>query len=607
MHKFDAQSILVLIENEEQYKSLFKSDLEVNKKDLVVLALSMSVINFCKNNNINYLLPDDLISEDKYNNFDLKSQKKIRELIVSLNKYYHSTVNTDDNFLFDMGNYHFYMLNHFFSSLHYRAFFLSEVIKAVNPLKIIVFKYQKLAINKRFWPIVENKNCYYELLMNSEYSYKVAPLSFEEKNTKTDSNLTPRRIVSRLLRSIPIVDAYLTHLDNGIKMNFFKSYFYSSKSDILLIGIPGPWKYFFLDSFKVNRLSIYFGRDEVNPNKLNPKNWFYEWFLWSDNFCGFDVAALGYFEMDRVKVLSTKIIKFHKQHKKILEKKKITLYSVCPYPFEQYMLSVAKHLNIPRVCYQHGAMAMRTFPMQLADDASELQYTSHYFSYGEQVSIHKEKEALLNDGFKKAISVGSVALEQLKGKEFHNSKYILYCSSKFLSNANGFVGRNTDINRLNNQNNLINYFNQLDKDEKVIWKLNQEFLTEQPDIKVGQNIKTFLSKPSFTDLIADAKMIILDTPSTTCLEVCMTEKPLFILLTKKYFYSHTESLLRKRAVVVETPDDLLEAVKNFISEGIYPADIKNKEFLKEYGVYKNDNNAVHRVEKNLDIIMAETK
>ena len=256
MSVVDNQVILVLLESEEQYISLLESHSNPLDQKYIICALTMSAVTFCKENDFEYVLPDDYFTDKELTSYNAKSQRKIRDLIKSLNTYYHSSIKTDDDFLFDMGNYHFFMLNHFFSALHYRAFFLDKMITGVEADKIIVFKSKDTKLDERTFPVALYNNCYCDLLKNSIFSEKVIYILTEKKyNTwKADSlYLSLRSIASKLLRSVPIIDSYLNVIRSGIKINFFEKIFMRVKSDILLVGMSGPWKYFFSKSFKKNR------------------------------------------------------------------------------------------------------------------------------------------------------------------------------------------------------------------------------------------------------------------------------------------------------------------------------------------------------------------
>ena len=141
-------------------------------------------------------------------------------------------------------------------------------------------------------------------------------------------------------------------------------------------------------------------------------------------------------------------------------------------------------------------------------------------------------------------------------------------------------------------------------DTTVIWKLNQNRLSEQPFVTV-KNVKVIRDEIKFSDLIPDAEIIILDRPSTTSLEACMTSKPLFVLLAGKNWDSIPEKLLGKRAVIAYTPEDLRESIDNYFSHDVYSADVHNNEYVTEYGCYLDDGRSSERATAELLKIIDE--
>ena len=145
--------------------------------------------------------------------------------------------------------------------------------------------------------------------------------------------------------------------------------------------------------------------------------------------------------------------------------------------------------------------------------SSELLYHSHYFSFGDQVSINKINSSKHTEGFEKVISIGSPALDQIRKSESSGNSYILYGSSKYITYGAGFVPRYTDEVLRKNQTILLGFFEKY-LNTTVIWKLNQNRLSEQPFVTV-KNVKVIRDEIKFSDLISDAEIIILDRPSTT--------------------------------------------------------------------------------------------
>lgn len=587
---------LLLLESGAHYKAYLGKKDNLKKHELLICCLSVSAIDYCQKNRIQFILPEDCYNDNESNHYRDLSEQKIRGLVKRLNKHYRHKISSIDSFFFEAGNYHFFMIYHFFGALHHRAFFLDRVIKKHKVKHIMIPQEPKATKKNRPFPVSQYHNCYLDLCLNSIYKERVIPIPV--KSSVVRQYNTPRTVirsaVGKFLRKFRIFNDYLNYIQNNITVNLRSLIFRHSSTDILLLGSAGPWKYIFPDPRLKNKVSVFFEADEVELTNKDIKNWFLEWFNWDDVFCGFNLSALGHYEMTRIKLLSEKFISSHEETLIRLKQHKVLIYAVAPYASQQYFLSVAKHLGLPRVCFQHGEMSL--YYSGLWDEASEMLYVSHYFSYGDQVSIEKTRNASGVKGFKRAISIGSPALDKLRNTILPKQNYILYASSKFMNYSAGFVSRYCDRNVMENQSLLINYFEEyldLNPSSQVIWKHNQERLTEQAT-KITNKVIVIREEKTFLDLIPEAKIIILDRPSTTALEVCITDKPLFVLLANKNWFSLPEELLRKRAMIAYTPLELHDAIDEYLKKGIYPADVNNREFINAYGCHLDDEKSKSR-------------
>jgi hypothetical protein len=593
---------LLLFEIPIHFDAYLEKIESLESHELLICCLSTAAINYCKKNGLEYFLPEDYFSKEDNYKFRDQSEVKIKELVKSLNVYYHKQYKSKDGFLFDMGNYHFFMLYHFFGAMHYRAFILFNVLEKCKYDGILIPEEKKVAKNLRPFPVSQYPNCYLNLCMNSNYREKVITISITtivERKYQTPKTYI-RGIISSSLRRFRLINDFLNFTKSNVKISFWKFVIGRYSTDILLLGMAGPWKYILPDTTFYNKVSVIYEEEtEIIYCKEDIRNWFNEWFDWEDVFLGFNIGKLSFYEMARIKLLSESIIANHNSKVKRLKQHKCIIYSVAPYPSQEYILSLAKFMGIPRVCFQHGEMSL--YYPGLWNDASELLYVSHYFGYGEQVSIEKNESSSKIEGFVRAISVGSPSLDRIKQETVIENPIIVYASSKFLDYSMGFVERYCDQNVLDNQELIINYFEDYLKshpETKVIWKQNQERLTGQPQ-QIVKNVKVIREEVTFIKLLKDAKLVILDRPSTTSLETCVTTIPLFVLLSNKNWYPYPETLLRKRAVVCHTPGELLEAIDLYLRHGVYPADLNNREFVSAYGTYFDDGLSAKRAAKEL--------
>ena len=587
---------LLILENSTQFDGYLNLKKTLQEHQLVICCMTVDAMHFCTVNNLDYIIPDDYYTQDELELNRTNSENKIKNLVKKLNEFYTVNFQKQYSFDFEMGNYHYFMLYHFLGSLHYRAFIFNNLFEKLEIDNILIPKEEK-AKNIRPFPVSQYINCNLDLCLNSKYRSKVIivpvlnSVNREYKTLYTQA----RKILSSNLRKIKYFNNYLNIKQNNIIKSFYNIIFSNNISEILLLGIAGPWKYILEKQYFHNKVDIIYDIEEVEIPDDQVHDWFFEWFKWKDDFLDFNISALFKFEMGRVKILSEQIMAMHYKTLKSLKETKCILFTVSTYAKQNYILSLAKFLKIPRICFQHGEMSL--YYPGLWNDASELIYASHYFSYGDEVS----KEKLLsaeNIGNKiKTINIGAPSLDRVMNLKFiKNNLNILYASSKFLNYSGGFVSRYNDVSVMNNQNKLISFFEEHllnNPQDKVIWKLNQERKTSQPVAK-AKLVKVIREENTFLELIKDANLIILDRPSTTSLEVCMTELPLFVLIANKNWYDIPEKLLKKRAVVCYTPDELLKSVKKFMHEGFYPADLKNREFITKFGSYLDDGNSKER-------------
>ncbi|MDF1683510.1 MAG: hypothetical protein P1U36_02525 [Legionellaceae bacterium] len=603
----ETKIFLLLLVNKNEYLAYLTKQPSLEKHDLVVCCLSISAVTYCEENKIAFILPEDCFSEGEINHYRALSENKIKDLVNKLNCYFHENIEARDGFKFDIGNYHYFMLYHFFGALHYRAFILSNLIEKHKADKILVGKILLSECTGRPFPVSQYPNNYFELCMNSIYKDKVIALEI----VKTDEHsvgawkVKIRRFLSKIFRTLPFFHEILDARRSNIYINPMSRLLGRFRPEILLVGGPYSWKYVFSDSRFKNQVNVFSKIDEVIIPPQMVKNWFETWFDWNDQFCGFDVASLGMYEMGRIKLLSDKLVAMHPKVVRRVKKYKAIIYTVAPYSSWQYILSVGKYLEIPRICYQHGEMSLRHHA-GLWNEASELLYPSHYFSFGEQVSIDKSERAKQVSGFGGAISIGSAVIDKLRGiDDTKEGTYVLYASSKCFDYAGGFVPRYIDHYVTQCQSLLIDYFEkQIDKYPNLsfIWKQNPELLTCQP-VKTTKRIKIIKNEKKFIDLLPGAKLVILDRPSTTAIETCMTDKPLFVLLAHKNWYSLAETLFRKRAVIAYTVDELLQAVDRYLTDGYYPADVTNREFLVAYAAHNDDGKSAERAANELFKLM----
>lgn len=116
-----------------------------------------------------------------------------------------------------------------------------------------------------------------------------------------------------------------------------------------------------------------------------------------------------------------------------------------------------------------------------------------------------------------------------------------------------------------------------------------EYINDQPpwipEFEGVNRVSFVYKKPDFVELLHRHDAVIVDSPTTTLLQSAATKLPIFVSMANIRWPEAAQELLRKRACCADSADVLIEALEGFISNGAYPYDVDNVEFLKEYGIH----------------------
>ena len=280
---------------------------------------------------------------------------------------------------------------------------------------------------------------------------------------------------------------------------------------------------------------------------------------------------------EQAKLIHGTIESFDKQvlkHIKKLKRYKAVLSTVFVFPIHNLIGHIANTLGEPVINWQHGEMNMY---YDIFTDSVETKYSTHYLAYGDGV-IPKYEAYIGHSPIKKVFNVGSPKRSIVS----ESNRFILYATGKWMKTATPFIEAQDPDSRLYNaQRDILEYLVSISSEHEVVFKGNNTpGLNEIPFRH--KNIKIYSSTP-FTTLLKHAKLVILDTPSTTCIETCSTQVPLFVLTGRANWYEKPTKKLQKRAMLAETTDELIKYIKDYLEIGKYDSDTKNTEFLTQYG------------------------
>jgi len=271
----------------------------------------------------------------------------------------------------------------------------------------------------------------------------------------------------------------------------------------------------------------------------------------------------------------------------------------------------ARCSGLPVISWQHGFLTHKNGHITQLNDFGNMMTADAVLTFGEEAT--KAHLLGISKFPSKVVSVGSASVDSARGfdscdaEEF--SKTILYVTTRYYQNMwyYGFLASFNDRHFFRDQTIIMEYLKKIayDYNPGITVKLpinapcvNAPFAGEIPE-----TFRIIKDATSFTDLLHKNHIIIVDLPTTTALEALATKKPVFIL-TKHMGYSDlNKEILKKRAVCTDDPRKLLNAVRSYIEERVYPADVNNNEYLRSHGTYLNDGKSNRRaVEETFRVI-----
>jgi hypothetical protein len=599
------KKVLILLENESQYKEFLKYKKDYGDFLVVICALTPFAIHLCERENIPFVFPENCFTEEEYYRHREISEGKVKKLVSLLNQYSSAMTQKKIGFSLELGNYFYFCLYTVIGALHFKSFILTSVIEKEKPETVIVFKSKVDSIVSFAFLQSYQESSYFKLLSHSIYKDKCRFIDYEGEGKNNVRSFSLKKNIKKIAKAIINKISLLGNLyyfwNNKVSINqVIKGSFSRNKKRVFLLGSLYNWKYVVSHPSFKEHISIwgFDGNEIVNPKRVVKRNIFWEWLKWENKFLGFNLTPLIYRQENIIELTLTKMINSFTKYKEMLNKRDMVLGSVFPFPQQNYIAHIANSIGKPVVIYQHGEKNFA--PSALYLEVTELLYTDYYLSYGNAVNSQFLQYQGKFKNFKKTVSVGSVTLDKISSynKEV-KEEYILYATGKYLLNNIPFTNNiGTDIKLYEAQKKILSFLEMLVSQYpfyKVIWKLNHTPTPAYASVpfKVS-NIDVIYSEKSLPELIHNASLVILDAPATTCLEVCSTTKPLFVLLNRIKWFPQAQVLLKKRAVTASDPDELVKKISEYLKTGKYEADLKNPDFIKAYGNYLGDGKSVQR-------------
>jgi len=537
----------------------------------IVFPTNAYLYDTLKVNNIQFISLSDFINEPLYNDRMIQTNGLVKKVISELNSY-SNNVSTIKDLKIDLGDYFSFNLQVVLGQLNYMSFLIEQLNLVYKPDKWLLF-----------YPI--------EFFNNLYLGFRPSPVSVFQKVFVSFGFCNVKAIRYFVRPSKPDLKVFIKDIVPDIVFKY-----YMKLRMIKLHGIVDVRK-------KPNILALDALYDwSVLLNSKQFKGLFnleyrffhYEISVWSkDNQSILEILNRGITLNDQSTILSRQaniIGASFERFKRELEIQSIKLSgyicllnTVFVKPEHNYLAHLANQMGIPVLTWQHGEMGAYT---DIFQESIEVRYTNIYFCYGDGVA-RKYLNLEGNSAIREVISVGNLTKKcSSSGKE-----YILYATGKWTGVVSPFFENiNTDSKLYSAQSTILNYLDNVSV--RAIFKASNH--VGQNSVSVDNNSVEMDFHTPFIDLVSEASIIILDTPSTTLIESVSTDKPIFVLselLPGKWNNDEFIKLLEKRVMIYENVVDLIDGVDKYLEDGLYNADVGNNEFYRAFAS-KFDNDEI---------------
>jgi hypothetical protein len=573
---------IVILNDSSEAVDYIKNHQEV---DDVILPIGPTARNYALENGCEFRTLGSLWSKNDYITAKEDSEKRIKTLITELNEYSKSVAK---NFPLTIGDYFSFQLHIVIGQIHYNKFIIDSIQKTLKPDSWLLYQHQGQTLFMDFRP---NPNfIIFNIFVLSPYYEKGVLLKLNSEH-KENTNIQGKGSWKQTVLSImpKVLVPILIKLRFKTKTN---NWFSIGKNRLLQIGSAYEWESVFMDrEFKkdyyvdIVRTTGLINSAVISKRLLTILN---------NSITFIDIPVFDLTEQS--KIIQGTLDRFDKQVLKLksnIKKYHAILSTVFVFPMQNLIGHLANTLDKPVINWQHGVMNLYD---DLFTESVETKYTTHYLCYGLGVKP-KYDSHIGHAAMKKVFAVGST-----KKINWESSQFILYATGKWMKTAIPFIEvQDPDTRLFEAQKDILAYLDSIGNQYSVIFKGNNtpglnEISFCHKNIKFNETIP-------FTTLLKNAKLVILDTPATTCVETCSTTVPLFVLTGRSDWYKKPTKLLQKRALLAGTTAELIHNVKNYLNDNIYPADINNREFSNEYGSQYSSQRSVTNSIKALNEIL----
>lgn len=579
-------TVLVFLESAEQYQ-VFEKDLSLQGRR-VVCALTPYAIHFCENNGIEHIRAPDCFTQAEYEEGKKASESRLEELRAYLNRFGEKVGREKVSFPLELGNYFSGLSLPTLGCLHHRAFVLMKVIAKVKPDRIVAFRGHAEGVpylNLLFSP---NDDICVKILENSVHADRCLFLD------------SPRAVagarefygLKSALRRMPLIHDLYELKKHGAKprdllKHFIFQWVSRGRSTALVIGPLYNFGGVVLHHrFSRLRFKFFWG-EEVSAEGRLSKDLLPYVERWTDSCHGTDIGAVFGERLNMILNTAKLCCDKFSEVAELLDGADVVLSSCFLFPLQQMAGHIAKSKGKKVIVWTHGSKGITD--AKLSDESNDFFYSDYILTFGDSVTNYY-KSVFPQYKNTAILSVGSVQMGKISRNTAKSdaSNVILYATGKYTL-ASGFTDlAGADELLYDAQKALMQYLIH-QRHAKVLWKLNPTpymgqlpFAAEKTD-----NIKLVHFEKSFTELLRDARIVILDSPSTAAIEAAASDKPIFALISRLKYRPQALALLKKRAVVRGSVDELLSSIEKYFLHGQYPADLNDRSFAKAYGTHED--------------------
>lgn len=532
--------------------------------------------------------------------------------------------------------FNFFSLHVIYGAMTIRIFQLMKMMRAENPSNVYVYESHKNPItvsnSSSFYIIFDEKESLYSQLLELvswNFSIKLLklPILDIESNKKPKKSFVVYRnkLIDILCKHPLLYDLAFNvkkHRYKGPRVWLNQQLHKKRGSSLLLFGPGYNWDDCYAQLIENGFHPIYRILDNHHylkkgstqiPHGLN--NAWCKLDADSDFHSEFVFQGIDFFPILKsrleflVKQMSSACLLATRENMDYIKKKKIkavvsAMFSSC---IGHSIAQAAHNCKVPTVTWQHGGYGMSTVHPIL--EYIDFLSSDYHFVYGEGV-IDSYRTATKKYGTK-TVAIGFSSLEQKIPMTLDSStpqQEVLYATSSY-------YGNNMYISHFPFSDNLywrtqMSIMDILGKhpEKQITVKLHPSttctHIMESYALDKGySNIKFIKNEKSFTNLIQTASVIIIDVPATTILQALMTEKKVFACNVHYHYNNLAKASLAKRAVCSENLTEFTTKIDNYLKDGVYEADVSNKEFIRLYGITSKSGSIRERaVQKLKDII-----